>query len=288
VEQPDGGYRWVRSDVAVVQRYPDGSADVVGTATNVTKEHELATRMALVGRMTTLGEISTSIAHELSQPVTVISLAAEQAQILAEHFDQAGDLRAQIEAILAQSKRAGEIIRHLRGYGHAEGGALGPVDLKQAITSALELAGRPLAEAAVEVELDLPADLPPVHGRQVQVEQLLLNLAINARDALRATQKDGRKLRISAEVQAAGAAAADDQIVVSVADNGPGIAPGVIARVFDPFFTTKKMGEGTGLGLSLCRMMMEGFGGSISVENALPGAVFRLRFMPEAGAQIAA
>ena len=288
VEQPGGGYRWVRSDVAVVQRYPDGSADVVGTATNVTHEHELATRMALVDRMTTLGEISTSIAHELSQPVTVISLVAEQAQLLAEDIDQADELRAQIDAILSQSRRAGEIIRHLRHYGHAEGGALGPVDLRQAITSALELAGRPLAEAAVEVEVVMPANLPAVRGRAVQVEQVLLNLAINARDALRAIPKGERRLRISIEVQGAASTSADDQVVVSVADNGPGISPRLIGKVFDPFFTTKKVGEGTGLGLALCRSMMEGFAGSISVENAEPGVVFRLRFMPAADDRLAA
>jgi len=281
VEQPDGGYRWVRSDVAVVQRYPDGSADLVGTATNVTHEHDLATRMALVDRMTTLGEISISIAHELSQPVTVISMAASYAQMLAEEMTSADELRQQIEAILAQSQRAGEIIRHLRSYGHAEGGALGAVDLKQAVTSALELAGRPLAEARVVVEVDLPPDLPQVHGRQVQVEQVLLNLAINARDALRAMPKGERKLWISAE-------AAGGQIVVSVADNGPGIAPKVIGQVFDPFFTTKKVGEGTGLGLALCRSMMEGFGGAILVENVAPGVVFRLRFLRAVSEKVAA
>ena len=279
VEQPDGGYRWLRCDVVVMERHADGSSDMVGSATNVTHEHELATRMALVDRMTTLGEMATSLAHELSQPVTVISMAASFAQILTQEIDSAEDLREQIGAILAQSKRAGEIIHHLRSYGHAEGGALGPVDLRLAIKGALELAGRPLRDAGVAVEVDLADDLPAVRARPVQVEQVLLNLAMNARDALRTGPSAGRALRFYVEPGGWANGAGQDDVVLCVADNGPGIPPGVIDRVFDPFFTTKKVGEGTGLGLALCRSMMEGFGGSISVADARPGVVFRLRFV---------
>ena len=279
VEQPEGGYRWMRNEAVVLERCEDGGADIVGTTTNVTQEHELATRMAVMERMATLGEISTSIAHELSQPVTVISMAASYAQMLAEEIAQTEDLRAQIEAILAQSKRAGEIIQHLRSYGHAEGGPLGPVDVRQAVMASLELAGRPLRDAGIAVEVDLPADLSAVRGRPVQVEQVLLNLTMNARDALRTTALGGRRLRFYVEPGGWANGVGQDDVVVCVADNGPGIAPGVIGRVFEPFFTTKKVGEGTGLGLALCRSMMEGFGGSISVGDARPGVVFRLRFV---------
>jgi len=269
--RPDGGYSWLRNEVVVIRHHPDGSADVVGAVTNITREHELASQAAQLNRMATLGEIATSIAHELSQPVTVITMAASYAQSLADEMGGAGELGRQIDAILAQAERAGDIIRHLRSYGHAEGGAVGAVDLRQAVAGAMVLAGQPLAEAMVQVVVEWPADLPMVRGRLVQVEQVLLNLFINARDAMREVPDTGRHLRIFTEVSDAG-------VEMHVADSGPGVPAEVMPRLFEPFFTTKALGEGTGLGLSLCRTMMEGFGGTISVRNGDLGSEFSLCF----------
>jgi PAS domain S-box-containing protein len=279
--RPDGGYSWLRNEMVVIRDYTDGSADVVGAVTNVTREHEMAAQSAQMNRMATLGEIATSIAHELSQPVTVITMAASYAQSLADEMGGAGELGRQIDAILTQGERAGDIIRHLRSYGHAEGGAMGAVDLRQAVAGAMVLAGQPLAEAMVAVEVEWPADLPMVRGRLVQVEQVLLNLFINARDAMREVSDTRRHLRIFTEVSDAG-------VEMHVADSGPGVPTEVMPRLFEPFFTTKAMGEGTGLGLSLCRTMMEGFGGAISARNGDLGSVFSLHFavaeeMPETG-----
>jgi len=268
--QPDGSYRWLRREVVVVQRHADGGADVVGSVSNVTREHELAAQTLIQNRMATVGEISTSIAHELSQPVTVISMAASYAKMLAEEIDGANELGEQIDTVLSQSKRAGEIIQQLRCYGHAGGGDLGPVDLGKAVSGAMVLAGRPLADASVVVEVDLPHDLPMVHARLIQVEQVLMNLMFNARDAMLAMPANQRRLRISAEM--------DDGVVIHVADSGPGVPTRLIAKVFEAFFTTKDVGVGTGLGLALCQKMMEDFGGSLSVRNADQGAVFSLRF----------
>ena len=274
--RPEGGYVWLRNEVVVVQRYGDGTADVVGALTNVTLQRRLAAQAAQTNRMATLGELATSIAHELSQPVTVISMSASLAQILVEDDDRPASERMaeigpQIDAVLTQGQRAGEIIRHLRGYGHAGGGEVGPVDIGKAVDGALVLAGRPLAEASVVVEMDLPGDLPKVRGRLIQVEQVLLNLMINARDAMKAVPAERRRLRIFAALE-------DEEVVIHIADSGPGVAPEAIGWLFEPFFTTKAVGEGTGLGLSLCRSMMEGFGGAISMRNAEVGVVFSLRF----------
>ena len=269
--RPDGGFSWLRNEVVVMRHYPDGSADVVGAVTNVTREHELAAQAAQMNRIASLGEIATSIAHELSQPVTVITMAASYAQSLADDIGGAGELGRQIDAILLQGERAGEIIRHLRSYGHAEGGAAGAVDLRDAVAGAMVLAGQPLAEAMVDVTVEWPEDLPMVHARLVQVEQVLLNLFINARDSLREVAQSGRRLRIYTEVDDCG-------VAMHVADSGPGVSDAALPRLFEPFFTTKAMGEGTGLGLSLCRTMMEGFGGAITVRNGCEGAVFSLRF----------
>jgi C4-dicarboxylate-specific signal transduction histidine kinase len=269
--QPDGSYRWLRSEAVVVRRHQDGSADVVGSVSNVTREHELAAQALIQNRMATVGEISTSIAHELSQPMTVISMAASYARMLAEQIDGTNELGEQIDAVVSQSKRAGEIIQQLRRYGHAGGGALGPVDLWKAASGAMVLAGRPLAQASVAVEVDLPRDLPIVRGRLVQVEQVLMNLMLNARDAMMEMPANQRRLLISAEI--------DDDVVIHVADSGQGVPATLMDKIFEPFFTTKDVGVGTGLGLALCRTMMEEFGGSISLRNADQGAVFSLRFV---------
>ena len=276
LRRPDGEISWLRNEAVVVERHEDGSAEVVGAVTNVTREHQLAAQAAQLNRMATLGEIATSVAHELSQPLTVISMVGSLAQMQVEEFEAeeivgAADLSDQIGTILQQGQRAAEIILHLRSYGHAGGGEMEGVDLHQAVAGALVLAGRPLVEAAVTAEVDLAADLPLVRARLVQVEQVLLNLLINARDAMQAVPAKQRRVRISAEVEAG-------KLVLRVVDSGLGVPAEVIPRLFEPFFTTKAVGEGSGLGLSFCRTMMEGFGGSISVRNTGGGAEFSLRF----------
>jgi len=269
--RPDDDFCWLRNEVVVVRRHEDGGADVVGSVINVTREHELAAQNLIQNRMATVGEIATSIAHELSQPVTMIGMAASYAQTLAEAFDGANELGEQIDTVLLQSKRAGEIIRQLHKYGHASSCALGPADLWKVVSGAMVLAGRPLADAAVAVEVDLPHDLPMVRGRLIQVEQVLINLMFNGSDAMMAMPAKQRRLLISAEV--------GEDVVIHVADSGPGVPTWLIDKVFEPFFTTKEAGVGTGLGLSLCRSMMEEFGGSISVRNADEGAMFSLHFV---------
>ena len=271
LKQPGGEYCWLRNEVVVIQRHGDGSADVVGAVTNVTREHELAAQAALKHRMATLGETATSIAHELSQPVTVITLAASYAESLVREVESSDELAHQIRSILVQGRRAGEIIRHLRSYGHVDGGSLVAVDLRMAVAGAMVLVGKPMAEALVAVSVDLPDWLPLVQGRLVQVEQVLMNLMINARDAMQAVPPAVRCLRIFGEVS-------DDGVQIHVSDSGPGVASVALPRLFEPFFTTKAVGEGTGLGLSLCRSMMEGFGGTISARNGTTGVVFSLRF----------
>ena len=240
---PEGGYVWLHNEVVVVQRYADGSADVVGALTNVTHQRQLAAKAAQM------------LIEDDERPAG----------------ERMAELGPQIHAVLRQGYRASDIIRHLRGYGHAGGGEIGPVDMAKAIDGALVLARRPLAEASVVVETELPPALPQVRGRLIQVEQVLLNLMINARDAMKAVPAASRRLRIFAEMEGG-------EVVVHVADSGPGVAPEAIDWLFEPFFTTKAVGEGTGLGLSLCRSMMEGFGGTISMRNAEVGVVFSLRF----------
>jgi C4-dicarboxylate-specific signal transduction histidine kinase len=270
--RPDGGYSWLRNEAVIVSRRPDGSAEVVGAITNITRERELAAQAALQSRMATLGQLSTSLAHELTQPVTVIGMAAAiaQSQLAQLHGEVSKELSAQIDQILNQTDRAADMIRHLRSYGHTDSGPLAGVNLEVAVNGAMSLAGMPLREAGVNVKVSLQPGLPPVRARLVQVEQVLVNLMINARDAMRAVPEQSRQLVLSA--------VCGKTIRLSVSDTGPGIAEDAMPRLFEAFYTTKPPGHGTGLGLALCQSMMQSFGGAIMVESGPSGATFTLEF----------
>ncbi len=270
-QRPDGGYSWLRNEAVVIRQLPDGSTEIAGAISNISHEREIAAYAAMQNRLASLGEIAASLAHELTQPMTVIGIAAAIAQGVARNSPLAGELNRQLDAIASQADRASDIIRHLRLYGRADGGPIVDVKLRQATTGALSLAGMALREADVEVVVDIADNLPTVRARQVQVEQVLVNLMINARDAMSANPSTARRLTLRGSV-VAGA------VRLEIEDTGPGVPTSLIERLFEPFYTTKAPGEGTGLGLSLCQTIMRQFGGSISAANGRFGAIFTLDF----------
>ena len=145
------------------------------------------------------------------------------------------------------------------------------VSLKAAVHGALGLEGMALRESNVDVTIVINDDLPTVRARQVQVEQILVNLLINARDAMSANPGNARRVALRGSQHR-------NCVRLEIEDTGPGVPTAMVERLFEPFFTTKAVGEGTGLGLSLCQTMMQQFGGSISVANGRLGAVFTLEF----------
>lgn len=170
-----------------------------------------------------------------------------------------------LRRIMSQADRAKAIVTQLRAFSRVDVAALEPVDLGACVHGMMVLAGQALRDDNVQVQIELPDSLPPVVGQPILIEQVLLNLALNARDALRERAVERRRLRIGAEV---GPAA--DEVTIKVTDSGPGFTPNVIERLFEPFFTTKPPGLGTGLGLSISRTIMRGLGGRISAANASP------------------
>ena len=216
--------------------------------------------------------MASGLAHELNQPLTTISLLAETGAVLCA--DGAGDgasMQGLCDRIVRQTQRAGKIIQNLRDFTLPIAGGNVCVAVADAVTAAVGLIGSSLSAHGVLLEVELPADLPQVLGEVVRIEQVLLNLFGNARDALQAANVRYGRIRLSAHEEG-------DRVVVEVEDNAGGIPSAIIARVFTPFFTTKDMSIGTGLGLSICRSAMRAMEGAITVRNGSEGAVFSLSF----------
>ena len=212
-----------------------------------------------------------------NQPLATIAVAAENAlAALRRPTPDIDDACARLARIAAQADRAGDIIDHLRAFTRAEcshGAGPGSGDrtsLAAAVNGALAQIETLLGTAGIAVSIDIPPDLPPVRGREVAIEHILVNLCRNAHDAIRNAPPGPHRLELRAR-------RANYGVLLEVADTGGGIAEQILPRIFEPFFTTKPPGHGTGLGLALCQGMLRALGGSIAARNSDQGAVFTLR-----------
>jgi C4-dicarboxylate-specific signal transduction histidine kinase len=255
------------------------SGGCVATVTDVTAERAAEARAAAAARLTSLGEMAAGLAHELKQPLTAIALAAENGRRAVERGDPAAAL-TRLGRIADQAARGGALIDHLRRF--ARGGesadAQSTAELPAAVAGVLTLIGGALREASIDVAVTLPPGLPAVRGDRMALEQVLLNLLANARDAL-APMREGREARIAL----AACAAPEGRVVLEVSDNAGGIPEAVMARLFQPFVTTKGPDRGTGLGLSICHGLVNSMGGTIEAENGKEGARFRITLRAAAG-----
>jgi C4-dicarboxylate-specific signal transduction histidine kinase len=284
LRQPDGGSRWLRTVAAVTERRLAGGLEIVGYTVDVSAERERAGQLAAAGRLASLGEMATGLAHELRQPLTIMSLAAQNLQ-KALDSGRLGAARQRIERIVEQSARAGNIIEHLRRFarGSEEAAPPEPVALDAAVAGALTLVGGSLRDADVIVQVDLGETSPVVLGHLVGLEQVLVNLLMNACHAMEGLPP-GLPRRIALTL---GATPPGGCVDLALRDTGGGIAPKVLARIFEPFVTTKGVDKGTGLGLSICHGLVKAMGGSIAARNEGEGAVFTitLRLASEGGAE---
>ena len=272
MRQPGGGWRWLHTLVRVLERPPEGGAVIVGYTIDIQARHEAEARAMAAARLASLGEMAAGMAHELRQPLQVISLAAELGQYAARERDL-DEVNVRLERIVEQTQRTSLLLDRLRRFARgAEAEApMQPVPLAEAVAGALELVRRPLLDHGVAVELALGEPPPILQAQEILLDQLLSNLLRNACDAL-AERPPGatRRIRIAAEPGPPG------MVRITLADTGGGIAPEVMARLFEPFVTTKGPDKGTGLGLSICHGLATGMGGTIEARNEGEGAVFTL------------
>jgi PAS domain S-box-containing protein len=244
------------------------------------KEAELAaqaaqTELARVNRLTTMGEMAASIAHESNQPLTAIIANGEAClRLLARPRPDLVEVRAALRSIIDDASRAAEITHGIRNMAKKVQSERIPIDVNEVIEKVLSLTRGEIRVWNVTVQTDLEPGLPCVVADRVQLQQVVLNLVMNAIEAMTSKQDDFRKLEISTRSQQEG------YVLVSVKDAGTGIEPEVTQRIFEPFFTTKS--SGVGLGLSICRTIIEGHGGRLWATPAKPhGAVLQFTLPPQ-------
>lgn len=218
-------------------------------------------------RVSLLGQLSASIAHQLNQPLASILSNAEAAQtMLRREPVDLPELREICDDIVAEDHRAAEVIRRLGALFKRGEPLLAPLDVNELVRETLELTRTNLLTRHVTATLQLAPDLPRIDGDRVQLQQLLLNLIVNAADAMEATPVAERQVSIST-------ALAGPQIQLCVADRGPGISAGEMDNVFDPFWSTKA--GGMGIGLAICRTIASAHRGRLVSSNAPGGgAIF--------------
>jgi two-component system NtrC family sensor kinase len=239
---------------------------------DITDRAELERRLVQADKLSSIGLLAAGVAHEVNTPLAVISTYA---QMLAKQISGDAQKAPLLEKIARQTFRASEIVNSLLNFSRTSPTEFVSVDLNKVIRETLTLVEHQLAAAGVKVRLDLDESLPRIKGNPGKLQQVFLNLFLNARDAI----ESGGDLAVST-------ASPDDRhaglVHVTVADSGAGIAAENLARIFDPFFTTKAVRKGTGLGLSVSYGIVREHGGDIQAQSQLGvGTRFQLSF-PEA------
>jgi C4-dicarboxylate-specific signal transduction histidine kinase len=220
-------------------------------------------QLVQAGKLATLGELTTGVAHELNNPLNNIGLfTGNVIDMVSVGRVERDSILRDLGRAMQQVGKATEIISHLRTFGRAAPSSREPLDINEVIERALSLLSEQLRLRDIDVELELASEPPIVRGNAIQLEQVCLNLLTNARDALGDSHM--RVISISSAV-------ADGTVRVAFSDTGAGIPPELEPRIFDPFFTTKEVGAGTGLGLSIIYGIIQDHAGTISVDNQ-PGS----------------
>jgi signal transduction histidine kinase len=277
---PDGSVKHVKVLAHPAQDTED-NVEYIGVLMDITAAkqseealQELQASLAHMTRVTALGELTASIAHEVNQPLAAIVTYGDAGlRWLNREVPQLDEVRIAVERMIDSAKLAGEVIARLRALSRKTTPEMVRLEINEVIYEVLSLIRREIANHQVSVRLDLAApaystSLPPIFGDRVQLQQVILNLLVNGIQAMAVVRDRPRELLIRTQADNTG------QILVEIGDSGIGIDPAHTGQLFNAFFTTKA--DGMGMGLSICRSIIEAHGGRIwASPNAGPGTVFQ-------------
>ncbi|HSM93562.1 MAG TPA: ATP-binding protein [Anaeromyxobacteraceae bacterium] len=286
-----GEWRWTLGRARVVARDAQGRATrIIGTCADVTERRRMLARLQMADRLASVGTLAAGVAHEINNPLAYVlgnvehaleglrSLGAALASGSAAEADTARVVAEGIESLAEAAQGAGrvrDIVRDLKVFSRADRDELRPTSVHRVVEGALNVAGPEIRRRA-RLERDL-ADVPTVVANESRLAQVLLNLLVNAAQAIPEGRPDEHRVTVSTRVDASG------RVAVSVQDTGCGIPTADQQRIFDPFFTTKPVGVGTGLGLAICHGIVTSLGGEIEMESAPGrGSTFRV-LLPASG-----
>jgi PAS domain S-box-containing protein len=237
---------------------------LVSVERDITRDLELRDQLIHTERLSAVGQLVAGVAHELNNPLQSVIGYTE----LLMDTETDGGAREQLEQVQSEAMRAARIVRNLLSFVRRSPSARGVEDLNAVVQSAVTLRAYELQTANIVLEEEYAPDLPPVWINREQIQQVLLNLILNAEQALLSGPGRGRIVVRTTRTETGAA--------VDVEDDGPGIPGAIAGRVFEPFFSTKEVGQGTGLGLSIALGIAESYGGSLALRRSRSGACFRL------------
>jgi PAS domain S-box-containing protein len=268
ITDAQGNVRWLQTVKVPIVGTDGRGTQVLGASTDITlrktTEFELQKQraeLAHVARVALLGHLSASVAHELNQPLSAILSNARAGLRFMSHEPPAlGELRPILEDIIEANARAAEIIRGMRALlKKDEAPRFQSLDLPRLVTGVVALVHSDAIMQDVRIRLDLDDALPRVRGDRIQLQQVMLNILVNAFDAMRECPSDRRIVEITARREEPA------RVRVVISDRGPGLSPDALEKIFQPFYTTKP--DGLGMGLSICRAIIQAHGGALGAEN---------------------
>lgn len=272
---PDGTVKYVHVR-AHRHRYEAGDAEIVGALMDITAEkmarealQNAQAALTHITRVTTLGEMGASIAHELNQPLAAINSNAEATlRWLDREVPDLNEARAAASRIVKNGRRASDVSRRVREFAKKADPQMTDADLNEVVEEAITLICHEALQYGVVIQFDLAPNLPPVRGDRIQIQQVIVNLAVNGMEAMATVTGPQRTLIIRTQQRQ------HDQAVVMVEDSGVGIGPDDLDLVFNAFHTTKP--NGLGMGLSICRSIIDAHGGQLwAACNVGPGMTFQ-------------
>jgi C4-dicarboxylate-specific signal transduction histidine kinase len=271
----DNEYRWfdvrgvpIRDNSRRAARWYFLLTDIEDCTRALARLEQMQSDFAHMNRVSMMGELATSLSHEITQPIASAGNNARAAQnFLDMRPPDLGEVREALSCVVDDTDRAGDMIGRMRDHLKKAPPRKKQFDLNEAINEVIALGRSAVIKNGVSVQTRLSEGLLPIHGDRVQLQQVALNLLLNAVEAMGSREGGVRELLIGTEQDRTG-------VLVAVSDSGPGIDPSHLERVFDAFYTTKA--SGMGMGLSICRSIIDAHGGRLWAEANEPrGAIFQ-------------